>query len=118
MTDIINITVALISIGLGGFGWLIPGYTMRALDLTANGSTMGISEIRASAGALFVGLGVGALILADPVAYAVMGFAWGGAALGRFTSILLDGAPSRQKIAFFAIEAVVAALLLWLNIGR
>ena len=61
--DIINIIFALASIGLGIFGWLAPQYTLDTLDLQAGPSGMGPSEIRASAGALFVGMGSGR---ADP----------------------------------------------------
>jgi len=58
--DIINIFFALASIGLGASGWLAPRHTMRTLDLSGGETTMGISEVRASVGALFVGMGVGA----------------------------------------------------------
>ncbi len=116
MVDIFNILLALVSIGLGAIGWLMPRYTMQALDLTPNGSTMGLSEIRAASGALFVGLGLGALILGVPAAFAMVGFAWGGAAVGRLTSIVADGDVTRQKITFFAIETAVAAVLLANNL--
>ena len=86
MYDVINIFLALTSIGLGAIGWLAPRYTMGVLDLSTAGSTMGVSEIRAASGALFIGLGLGALVLASPAAYAMVGFAWGGAAIGRITS--------------------------------
>lgn len=113
--DILNILFALISIGLGCFGWLAPRYTLAALELDPGDSHMGPSEIRASAGALFVGLGVGALILGDPVAYATLGFAWAGAALGRATSLWRDG-QSQKKWVFFAVEFAVAAGALWHNL--
>ncbi|WP_424971662.1 DUF4345 family protein [Dinoroseobacter sp. S76] len=116
MIDILNILIALLSIGLGCFGWLAPKFTMEALDLQRGATTMGVSEIRASAGALFVGLGVGALILGSPTAYAMVGFAWGGAAMGRLTSLLRDEAPTRRTWGFFATEAVVAALALAINL--
>jgi hypothetical protein len=115
MTDLLNIALALLSIGLGAVGWLAPRYTMGVLDLAPTGSTMGMSEIRAASGALFVGLGLGALVLATPLAYAMVGFAWGGAAVGRLTSIVADG-PTRQKSTFFAVEIAVAATLLALNL--
>jgi hypothetical protein len=88
---------------------------MGVLDLAPTGSTMGMSEIRAASGALFVGLGLGALVLATPLAHAMVGFAWGGAAVGRLTSINADG-PTRQKTTFFAVEIAVAATLLGLNL--
>jgi len=96
--DIINIIFALASIGLGIFGWLAPRYTLDTLDLQAGPSGMGQSEIRASAGALFVGMGVGALVLGGPVAYAMLGFCWLGAAVGRATSLALDGRSRRMDV--------------------
>jgi hypothetical protein len=115
MIDLANIALALLSVGLGAVGWLAPRYTMGLLDLAPAGSTMGMSEIRAASGALFVGLGMGAIFLATPLAFAMVGFAWAGAAVGRLTSILADGA-TRQKTVFFAVEIAVAGLLLALNL--
>ena len=114
--DIVNIIFALLSIGLGLFGWLAPKYTMSTLDLHPGDSTMGPSEIRASAGALFVGMGVGALILGTPAAYVMLGFCWSGAALGRLTSLVLDG-TNRKKWVFFAVEAGVGAPAILLNLS-
>lgn len=116
MVDIVNILIALSSIGLGLLGWLMPRYTMDVLDLQTAGSTMGLSEIRAASGALFIGLGIGALFLGTPLAYAMVGFAWGGAAIGRLTSIIADDAPTRQTYVFFGVEAIVAVLALSLNL--
>lgn len=113
--ELINILFALASIGLGCFGWLAPKYTMEALDLTAGPSQMGPSEIRASAGALFVGMGIGALILGTPTAYVMLGFCWTGAAIGRLTSILLDG-QSTKKWVYFGVEAVVGIPAILLNL--
>ena len=76
MIDILNITLALVSIALGAVGWLAPRYTMGALDLETAGSTMGLSEMRAASGALFIGLGLGALVIGTPSAFAMIGFAW------------------------------------------
>jgi hypothetical protein len=112
--DIVNIIFALLSIGLGCFGWLAPRYTMGALDMTAGETSMGASEIRASVGALFVGMGIGALILGTPEAYVMLGFCWSGAALGRFTSIVLDGA-NRKKWVYFIVEAAVGIPAILLN---
>ncbi len=116
MLDITNSLLALFSIGLGAVGWLAPKYTMALLDLRPVGSSMGHSEIRAASGALFIGLGLGALILNEPFAYAMIGFAWAGAAIGRLTSILTDPAPTRRTHTFFAVEAVVAVALLSINL--
>ena len=113
--DILNIIFALASIALGCFGWLAPRYTMGVVDLHAGSSPMGPSEVRAASGALFVGMGVGALFIGSPAAYAMLGFCWLGAGIGRATSLLLDG-QTRKKWAFFAIEAGVGVVALLINL--
>lgn len=113
--DILNIIFALASIGLGIFGWLAPQYTMQTLNLTGNTDSMGISEVRASAGCLFVGMGLGALILGTPTGYAMLGFCWLGAAIGRLTSLVLDG-TTRKKWIFFGSEAAVGLITLAINL--
>jgi hypothetical protein len=113
--DIMNIIFAALSIGLGCFGWLAPRYTLGALDLKMGETTMGASEIRASAGALFVGMGIGALLLGTPEAYVMLGFCWCGAAMGRLTSLILDG-TSQKKWVYFIVEAGVGIPAILLNL--
>jgi hypothetical protein len=116
IVDIVNILIALASIGFGCAGWLAPGYTMNLLDMKDTGSGMGVSEVRAASGALFVGAGIGALILWTPAAFAMLGFAWGGAAIGRLTSLIVEGRTS-LKLKFFATEAAIGVLGIWLNLA-
>lgn len=113
--DVINLTCIALSIGIGAISWLNPRYAMASLDLTDGGSTMGMSEVRASAGALFVGMGLGAAILAEPAALVMLGCCWLGAALGRATSLWRDG-QTRQKWVFFGVEFAVGALAVLWNI--
>lgn len=113
--SIINIIFALLSIGIGAISWLNPKFAMSSLSLgNLDGRTMGQSEVRASAGALFVGMGIGAILLGSPSAYVMLGFCWLGAAVGRLTSILLDGSD-RQKITFCVVEAAVGLPAIMLN---
>lgn len=116
MIDLLNIALALVSVGFGLIGWLAPRYTLGVLDLSRGATTMGLSEMRAVSGALFVGLGAGAIALGTAEAYLMVGFAWAGAAVGRLTSIVLDEAPTRRTWGFFAVEAAVAGLLVALNL--
>ena len=117
LADWINVVGAGMTIALGLVGWLAPRYTMRKLDLKTDGaSTMGISEVRAASGALFVGLGVGAFLLGAPEGFAMVGFALVGASVGRITSILLDSNSPGTAWWFFAWEIVTGGLLLWLNV--
>lgn len=114
--DIINVLIAVTTIGLGICGWMAPRWTMRMLDMQAGPSNMAYTEVSAVSGCLFVGLGLGAIFLNEPMAYLVMGLAYGGAAVGRVTSILRDNAASRQSWTFFGIEAGLASWLVLANI--
>lgn len=116
MIDLLNILGALLSVGFGAFGFLAPRFTAQVLDLETTKTNMGLSELRASVGALFVGLGIGAVILGSPTAYAMVGFAWGGAALGRLLSCLTENRDNRKAWIYFAVEAVVSIVLLGINL--
>lgn len=107
---IVNTLLVLLSVGFGAIGWLRPGYTMKLLDLQRGPTTMGVSEIRAASGSLFVGLGIGAVLINTPAAYAMIACAWGGAAIGRLTSIVADEAPTRQTWIFFTVEAATGII--------
>ncbi len=115
--SLLNPALAIVSIALGAVGWLAPGYTMQVIDLHPGKTPMGKSEVRAASGALFVGMGIGALTLGGPAAYAMIGFCWGGAAIGRLTSIIVDGSTPK-KLGFFACEAAVATVALLGNLGQ
>ena len=110
-----NVLLAFATIGFGAAGWLAPTWTMEKVGLADTGTTMGHSEVRAASGALFVVAGVAALMIGTPIAYAMLGFIWLGGALGRGTSLFVDGTTSR-KWGFFGTEVVVGAILVWLNL--
>lgn len=116
MIDILNILAALLTIAFGAFGFIAPRYTAATLDLETGASTMGLSEMRASVGGLFVVSGLAALWLDAPMAYAMIGFAYAGAAAGRFLSLFLDKPPIKKLFVFGGIEAVLAIWLLWANL--
>ena len=113
--DLINLAFAILSIGLGAVGWLAPRYVMEVLDIQTTKSNMGLSEIRAASGALYIGLGLGAVILASSDAYIMLGAVWLGAALGRITSILLDGSTPK-KIGFFVCEVAIGVIGIAINL--
>ncbi len=113
--DIVNILLALATIGFGAAGWLAPAWTMEKVGLSDTGSTMGTSEVRAASGALFVVAGLAAILIGTPVAYGMLGFVWLGGALGRATSLALDGTSTR-KWGFFATEIGTGAALVILNL--
>ncbi len=113
----INSLAALATIAFGLIGWLAPRYTMDTLNLsTTDGSTLGLSEIRAASGALFVGLGLAGLLLKLPAVFLTIGCAYAGAAVGRITAIVLDGAGTSTSWTFFAVEVAFAAWLIGANL--
>lgn len=116
MLQFLNTLAAALTVAFGLFGFLAPRYTAAALDLRTGASTMGLSELRASVGGLFVVAGLAALWLQDPMAYAMLGFAYAGAALGRLVSLGLDAPPLRKVLVFGGIEAALAAWLLAANL--
>ncbi len=109
-------TAAALTIAFGAFGFLAPRYTAQALDLAPTDSTMGLSEMRASVGGLFVASGVCLLLLDMPAAWAALGIAYAGAASGRVLSALLDRPPMRKLLVFGGIEAALAAWLVLANL--
>ena len=113
--DVLNLAIALLTIAFGCFGLIAPRYTAGALDLKPTTSTMGLSELRASVGGLFVALGLFCLITGAPEAYVMLGVAYVGAGLGRLVSIVIDKPPMPKALICFGFEAVPAALLIALN---
>ncbi len=113
--DYINYAVAVLTIGLGLLGWLAPRWTMDVLDMKSGPTNMAYTEVSAVSGCLFVGIGAGVLFLNEPMAWIALGLAYGGAAVGRVTSILRDQAGSRQSWTFFGTEAALAAWLVIAN---
>jgi glucose-6-phosphate dehydrogenase assembly protein OpcA len=113
--DLLNFAVGAVTVVLGLMGWLAPRWTMQFLDMQAGPTKMAYTEVSAVSGCLFVGMGLGAIILNEPLAWVVLGLAYGGAALGRVTSILRDNAGSRQSWTFFGTEAALAAWLIIAN---
>ena len=116
MIEMLNTISALLTIGFGLFGFLAPRYTAGALDLTPTTSTMGLSEMRASVGGLFVAAGLAAIWLDDPLAYTMIGFAFLGAVFGRVLSLIFDKPPVRKVLIFGGIEAALAAWFVIANL--
>ncbi len=113
MPSVLNSTVALLTAGFGLIGWLAPRWTMARLGLaTVPGNLVGLSEIRAVNGALYVGLGTGAWLLDVPEVWVLLGAGHAAAALGRATSLVADASGSRLSRGFLAGEIAMAATLL------
>ncbi len=118
MTTGLNVIVAILTIGFGLFGFLAPAFTAASLDLAPTDSNMGLSEMRASVGGLFVVTGAVVLLLNNPMGYVMLGVVYAGAALGRFVSVVLDNPPLVKALTFGGIELVLALWLILANFNK
>lgn len=117
LVNIINIMLALGTIGLGLFGLLKPNDTMAFIGATATDDTgLAKSEVRAASGGLWVASGVAALLIFTPTAFVMLAAVWLGASVGRGAAVFVDGANTGKPLIFFLVEAAFAVLLLALNL--
>lgn len=108
----IDILIALLTLAFGAIGFVAPRYAAQALDLQPTRSTMGLSELRASAGGLFVAMALTCLVTGAGFAYAMLGIAYAGAATGRVISMVVDKPPQPKALIWFLLEALPSAWLL------
>ena len=85
--------------------------TLTAVQLLLGRSLIGYNL------ALTAAVGLAAIWLGEPLAYAMIGFAYAGAAMGRVLSLLFDAPPLRKVLVFGGIEAALAAWFLLANLG-
>jgi hypothetical protein len=71
-----------------------------------------IAEGRASFGGVFLALGLGTIILAQPLVTLVLGGVWAMMALGRIVSMVFDRAVSPYNSAATLFEAALGAAAL------
>jgi hypothetical protein len=113
--ELVNFLLMLATIGAGGFAFLAPRFTMRALSLTTAGTNEGLSEVRAASGGLFIAIGLVGLFFPLPAILFMVGIAYAGAATGRVLAIVLDKAGSPKIWLFFLWEVLFAAWLIAIN---
>jgi hypothetical protein len=101
---------ALLTIGLGLFGAIWPRRAASFVGISPLGG-LGLSEIRATYGGLFLALGLACLYLQNPNAYFVAGSAWAGAALLRLPSLFIDKGSFPKAIGGALIELSIGLLL-------
>jgi hypothetical protein len=61
-------------------------------------------------------MGLAAIWIGEPLGYAMIGFAFVGAATGRVVSLIFDKPPLKKVLVFGGIEAGLAAWLLLANL--
>lgn len=92
-------------------GLLLPSKAASFANVQPIG-TIGISEIRATYGGLFVALGLACAVTQHPGVFLAAGLAWVGAAVGRLVSVAVDGSRSPKNLGGIAFELAIGLLLL------
>lgn len=103
---------AILSIIAGSLGLIFPKQVSRTIGLQIPGR-LGLSEVRATYGGLFIAMGLAVIVIGNSDAAVVLGAAWAGAFVARTVSFVIDKSRSKENVAGLVIEATVAALLLF-----
>jgi len=111
-------TSAAITVLFGLMLLVAPRTSLRILRLqTAPDHPEALSEARGTMAGFYLGVGICALLLAQPLIYLALGAGWAFTALGRLVSIVSDRGVTGFNLASVAIEAVLAALPLLYGLG-
>jgi dipeptide/tripeptide permease len=105
----LGFTVAAITAALGLMAFLMPRVAFLLTRLQPKPTSPdAIAEARATLAGPFIALGLGAILLAQPLITLILGASWAVTAAGRLLSIIADRAVSRFNIAGFVFEAAMA----------
>lgn len=90
---------------------LAPGFSLRLLGFeTPEFSTAPFSEMRSSLGGLYAGLGLAAILVAQPFVYFALGAAFAIAAFARVLSILSDRGATLRNYLLLVVQVGLAIL--------
>ncbi len=116
--EMLAFAVAIITIVFGLLLLFMPRLSFRILHLqTIAERPDAIAEGRGTMAGFYLGCGLGAVILAQPLIYLVLGASWAFTALGRLTAIIFDRAGTPYNLVSVVIEALLAALPLAYVLG-
>lgn len=102
---------------IGLFLMFAPGYAYRFLKLQVReGRSEAYAEAR-SAGGFMVGIGLVAILLAQPMIYLALGAAFGVAAFGRILSLMSDRGSVFLSLLLLVVQAILAALPFLYGLG-
>jgi hypothetical protein len=88
-----------------------PSIAFRALGIDLReGRRGGYAEARSTMGGFHLGLGIAALLLAQPMVYLALGAAFALAAFGRILSMLSDGGNTVVNWLYLAVQIALSAL--------
>lgn len=102
---------AVVTACLGLVFFFAPGIAFRALGIDLReGRRGGYAEARSTMGGFHLGVGLSAILLAQPMVYLALGAAFALAAFGRVLSMLSDGGNTLVNWLFLALQIMLSAL--------
>lgn len=109
---------AVVTIVFGLMCLIAPRLSLRILRLqTLPDHPEAVSESRATIAGFYLGIGLCAVLFAQPLIYLALGAGWGFTAFGRIISMLSDRGVTLFNFISVLIEAVLAALPLLYGLG-
>ena len=109
---------AAVTVLLGVFFLFAAGTGLKALRLqTAPAYPQALAEVRGRVAGFYLGLGLSAILLAQPLIYMALGFSWAFTAFGRLVSMLSDGGGRLYNLVMLIVEVMLAALPLLFAFG-
>lgn len=111
MTGFLPVAASLVTLALGLIGLVVPGRVAALVGIRAE-DALARSEIRATYGGVFIGLGAACLVMRTPEAFAVAGAAWLFAALARVASLGAERDASGRNLAGVVVEGGLGIALL------
>lgn len=100
---------AVVTILLGLIAMFAPRLRLRALRLRdIEEHPEALAESRAQLGGFYIGVGVTAILFAQPLIYMALGLGWGLAVFGRIISMLSDKAISLRNWMHLVISLLLA----------
>lgn len=109
--ELLAFCAAVITSLIGLLFLFAPGIAYRAVGIDLReGRRGGYAEARSTMGGFHLGLGIAALLLAQPMVYLALGAAFSLAAFGRMLSMLSDHGNTVMNWLFLIVQIVLAAL--------
>ena len=97
---------------------LAPRLALKAMRLRpVEAHPEAVAEVRAASGGFHLGVGLSAILFAQPLIYLALGLCWALAAFGRFVSMLSDGGNTPYNWARLILEGALGALALVYALG-
>ncbi|MEQ1943634.1 DUF4345 family protein [Mesorhizobium sp. VNQ89] len=109
---------AVVTVLLGVFLLFAPGTAFRLLRLPAKPERPEAYAVaRANMAGFYLGAGLSALLLAQPLLYMALGFCWLFTAFGRIVSMMSDQANRLSNWLWLVIDVTLAAMALAFSFG-